>query len=218
MANGNWLLTVGSSLMKKTSHIRNCSRDAARMAALLEPTLNVFNCLLPIAVIDNWLFLPAQDGVGDVFEAQEPAAGVELDGDEVDAPVGVDQIMLGNVGQGELRQSGGFGRGEGFFRQAELGTAAGLYFYEGNGLPIAGDDVDFTVPGAPVAGEDGAAGGREMICGEVFTPTAELLAIIVLCGCVHVIHLPADYFCDSTTNSFKNWTHRRSDENKKQAA
>jgi hypothetical protein len=48
------------------------------------------------------------------------------------------------------------------------------------------------MPGTPVAGEDGAAGGREMIGSEVFAPAAELLAIIFLCGGLFVTHLSID--------------------------
>jgi len=91
------------------------------------------------------------------FDAGGPAAAVELDGDDVDTPVGFGPIDLFEVRACGGDEVGGFRRGYGLFGQSEGAPAAGLDFDEDVGVAVSRDYVDFALAGAVVGGQDGVA-------------------------------------------------------------
>jgi len=99
------------------------------------------------------------------FDARGAAAGVELDGDHVYAPVGVGGAVLFEIRSGGGDEVGAFDGGDRLFREAEGATAARLDLDEHEGIGVPSDDVDLALAGAEVRRENAVAEPVEVEAG-----------------------------------------------------
>ncbi len=112
------------------------------------------------------------DGVFEVTEREDAARSVDFDGDQVDAPVIVGQVVLVEIGLGGGDEFFSLCGGDGFFGDAEGRGAAGLHFDEEDDVLVLGDDVHLAPLGAVVGVEDAAAEAEESLAGQPFAQTS----------------------------------------------
>ena len=91
------------------------------------------------------------------LHAGQPAARAELDGDDVDAPVGLGLVDLFEVCPGRGDEVSALRSSDCFLRQAEGASAAGLDLDKDEGIAVSCDDVDLALAGPVVGREDGVA-------------------------------------------------------------
>ena len=91
------------------------------------------------------------------LDARGPAAAVELDRDDVDAPVRVGRSLLFEIRAGGRDEVGAFRGGDGLLREPEGASAAGLDLDEDVSVAVSCDYVYLALAGAVVGRQDGVA-------------------------------------------------------------
>jgi len=102
---------------------------------------------------------------------------IEFDADHVDAPVFIFLGMGLEVIKSSRHHFFLFSAGDCFYRQPKAAVAAAFHFYEDQGVPLSGDDIDFPVSAAEISFDDFIAMFGEVGAGQFFAQPARLLVI-----------------------------------------